>query len=98
MLSGATDDPFPRLDALIAECATGASSGSFKPLTGLPDGAVGFVATQETSDGPQTTERAYARVDDGRAAVVTVVHIGQDESPVGVRELLPTALERAAGA
>ncbi|MBC9226721.1 hypothetical protein GL325_10320 [Aeromicrobium sp. 636] len=97
--SDAIDDTFTRLESMIAECvAGGASTGTFEPLEGLPDGAVGFVATQDTSNGTQTTERAYVKLDDQRAAVVTVVHTGDGEAPVSVTELLPKAVERASDA
>ncbi len=94
--SVAIEDTFTRLESLIAECAAGgASTGTFEPLEGLPDGSVGFVATQDTSNGTETTQRAYGRVDDEHAAVVTVVHLGDGEPAVSATELLPKALERA---
>ncbi|MFS0886689.1 hypothetical protein [Aeromicrobium sp. 179-A 4D2 NHS] len=96
--SDSIDVTFDRLTSMIDECvADERSSGSFERLDGLPDGAVGFRAVQETSNGPQTTERAYAPAGDERAVVVTVVHTGDGEPAADVASLLPKALERAEG-
>lgn len=92
------DQSLDRLTALVDECAAAKPPfGTFDRLQGLPQDALGYVATQPTSDGVQTTERAYARLDERRAVALTVVHVGDGEAPVSVAELLPTALERARG-
>lgn len=70
-------------------------TGSFHSIDGLEDSAIGFRIVQETSKGPETTERIYARVDDASAAVVTVVHRGNSEPSTDVIELVEKALERA---
>ncbi|MET1132751.1 MAG: hypothetical protein ABWX60_04950 [Aeromicrobium sp.] len=89
---------FDEVDAAIETCTSEAlSGGTFERLEGLPDGAVGFRAVQDTSEGPHTTERAYGRVDDESAAVVTVERVGEGDLSVTVADLLPTALERAQG-
>ena len=71
------------------------NAGSFDTIDGLEEDAVGFRIVEASSNGPRTTERIYARVDDARAAVVTVIHDGEDEPSVRAAELLPTAVERA---
>ena len=90
------DYSMDRLTAMVEECvASKPPFGTFERLEGLPQGALGFVATQDTSDGPQTTERAYAPIDEKRAVVVTIVHVGDDEPSVTLTDLLPKAIERA---
>lgn len=92
------DYSMDRLTAMVEECvASKPPFGTFERLEGLPQGALGFVATQDTSDGPQTTERVYVPVDEKRAVVLTVVHTGEGAAPVSATELVPTALERARG-
>ncbi len=92
------DYSMERLSAMVEECvASKPPFGTFERLEGLPQGALGFVATQDTSDGPQTTERVYVPVDEKRAVVLTVVHTGEGAAPVSATELVPTALERARG-
>lgn len=85
-----------RVDAAIDEClADPADADSFERLDGLTDGAVGFRSVLETSDGPVTTERAYAVADDDHVVVVTVEHTGGGEASTSVADLLPVALDRA---
>jgi len=97
MSSDSIDETFERLDAMIDECVQrNAGTGEFERLEVTEDDAVGFTGITQTSDGPQTTERIYARLDDQHAVVVTVVHVG-DEPPVTAEELLPRAMERARG-
>lgn len=90
------DHTFAELRTMIDTCtAEAADDGSFEELTGLPEGAIGFRATQDTSDGAQTTERGYVKVDDERAAVVTVIHTGDGTPSVRAADLLPIAAQRA---
>jgi len=92
------DYSWDRLNAMVDECVTrDAGKGSFTRMDDLPQDTLGFVDVIPTSDGPQTTERIYSRVGEREAVVLTVVHTGEGEPPVDVRELLPTALERARG-
>lgn len=90
------DFTIDQVDAAITACtAPDAATGSFTRIEGLPDGAVGFRTVQDSSDGPRTTERAYAPADDDTAVVVTVEQNGEGDPSVTVAELLPKALERA---
>jgi len=90
------DYSMDRLAAMVEECvASKPRFGTFERLEGLPQDSLGFVATQPTSDGVQTTERVYVPLDEQRAVVLTVVHVGDGAAPVSVEELIPTALERA---
>lgn len=96
--SDGIDETFARLTTMIDECATqGPAFGTFERVEGLPEGQLGFVATQDTSNGTQTTERVYAPVDDERAVVVTVVHTGEGEPSTSATDLVPKALDRARG-
>lgn len=89
---------FAELRTMIDEClAEDSGAGAFEELTDLPDRAIGFRSTQDTSNGTQTTERGYVPVDSERAAVVTVIHVGEGEPAASVTDLLPKALERARG-
>lgn len=66
---------------------------SMTPLTGLPDGAVGY-SSQLTDQGtPEAVERAYASVN-GHVIVVGAQQVGGDETGVGLNELLSTAIEK----
>ncbi len=87
------DETLDQVRTMVDECVA-EEAGTFERLTGLPAEAIGFRAVQDTSDGPQVTERAYARLDDEHAVVVTVIHIGSPEPSITVAELLPTAIER----
>ncbi len=92
------DDVSESLDQVaqaITECEVD-SVGEFRALEDLPADAVGFQEVLQTSHNDVTTQRAYARVSDDRAVVVTVVHEGDGRPSVTVEELLPLALERAA--
>ncbi|WP_286929087.1 MULTISPECIES: hypothetical protein [Aeromicrobium] len=92
------DPTIDQVDAAITECLTAEiPNGSFERIEGLPDGAIGFRTVQDTSEGPQTTERVYAPADDDTAVVVTVDHVGEGEPSVSAAELLPQAVQRAQG-
>ncbi|MFH7323803.1 hypothetical protein [Aeromicrobium sp. JJY06] len=92
------DHTLEQVDTAVTACsAPGAATGTFARIEGLPEGAVGFRTVTDTSEGPQTTERAYAAADDDTAVVVTVDHVGEGEPAVTAAELLPKALERARG-
>ncbi|GAA3546278.1 hypothetical protein AFL01nite_24780 [Aeromicrobium flavum] len=92
------DDTFDEVGAGIDQCvAQDLGTAVVERLTDLPEGAIGFREVQDDTGGVQVTERAYARVDDEHAVVVTVTHTGAGEPSVSVTDLLPQALERASG-
>jgi len=92
------DHTLQQLDTAITTCSEpGRAMGTFTRLEDLPDGAVGFRTVEDTSNGPRTTERAYAAADEDTAVVVTVERVGEGEPAVTAAELLPKALERAQG-
>lgn len=90
------DYTFDELRSMVDECAQ-TDRDSFEELTGLPEGAIGFRTELQTSNGVETTERAYAPTGENTAVVVTVLFQGDKEPTIGVAELLPKALDRAVG-
>lgn len=95
--SSSIDHTMTEMNATIETClADPPTSGTFDRLE-LAAGETGFRMTEDTSEGTRVTERAYVKVDDDTAAVVTVVHTGEGDPAVTVEDLLPKALDRADG-
>jgi len=89
------------IDEAVAECTADAANGDYgeatsKPLTGLPDGAVGFTFTSASSNPREMGRTAYAETTDGNLLSVGVTHYGEGEPSVDVAALLSTALDRVA--
>ncbi|MEU4450554.1 hypothetical protein AB0F44_04450 [Nocardioides sp. NPDC023903] len=85
----------------VDECSADADNGDYgeatsEPISGLPDGAVGFTFTSTSSSPVEVGSIAFAETDDGRLVGVGVTHSGSGEASVDVADLLSTALERAA--
>ncbi|WP_328529445.1 hypothetical protein OG984_28510 [Nocardioides sp. NBC_00368] len=88
------------IDEAVAECTADAANGDYgeatsEPLTGLPDGAVGFTFTSSSSNPRETGKTAYVETADGNLLAVGVTHYGDGEPSVDITSLLSTALERA---
>ncbi|WP_141779740.1 hypothetical protein [Nocardioides albertanoniae] len=88
------------IDAAVDKCLAAADKGDYgevtsEPISGLPDGAVGFKFTNASSDPVEVGSVAFAETDDGRLAGVGVTHYGSGKAPTDVVDLLSTALERA---
>jgi len=72
----------------------GAVRESMAPLTGLPEGALGY-RSQITDQGkPEIVESAFAEVN-GTVLVVQAHHAGADETGVEILDLLAAAIEKA---
>ncbi|MFI5627247.1 hypothetical protein ACIA03_27570 [Nocardioides sp. NPDC051685] len=89
------------IEAAVTECTADAAKGDYgeatsEPLTGLPDGAVGFTFTSSSSNPRETGKTAYAETTDGNLLSVGVTHYGEGEPSVDVNELLSTALKQVA--
>ncbi|MFJ9389139.1 hypothetical protein ACIRON_09985 [Nocardioides sp. NPDC101246] len=85
----------------VDECTADADAGDYgeatsEPMSGLPDGAVGFTFTSKSSNPVEVGSIAFAEAEDGRLVGVGVTHSGDGEASVDVADLLATALERAA--
>ncbi len=85
----------------VDECSADAEKGDYgkatsEPISGLPDGAVGFTFTSTSSNPVEVGSIAFAEAKDGRLVGVGVTHSGSGEASVKVADLLSTALERAA--
>lgn len=85
----------------VDECSTDADKGDYgeatsEPISGLPDGAVGFKFTSTSSNPVEVGSIAFAEAEDGRLVGVGVTHSGSGEASVDVAELLATALDRVA--
>ncbi|OIJ25174.1 hypothetical protein [Nocardioides luteus] len=99
---------YPDAESMIAaikeavdECSADADQGDYgeatsEPISGLPDGAVGFTFTSKSSNPVEVGSIAFAETEDGRLVGVGVTHSGSGEASVKVADLLSTALERAA--
>ncbi|MFD4326852.1 hypothetical protein ACFWQC_19590 [Nocardioides sp. NPDC058538] len=84
----------------VDECTADADKGDYgeataEPISGLPDGALGFTFTSTSSNPVEVGSIAFAETDDGRLVGVGVTHSGDSEASVDVADLLSTALERA---
>ncbi|MEU6136500.1 hypothetical protein [Nocardioides sp. NPDC047086] len=89
------------IEEAVDECSADAEKGDYgeatsEPISGLPDGAVGFTFTSTSSNPVEVGSIAFAETDDGRLVGVGVTHSGDGEASVKVADLLATALERAA--
>lgn len=89
------------IEEAVAECVADADKGDYgeatsEPISGLPDGAVGFKFTSTSSDPVEVGSIAFAETEDGRLVGVGVTHSGSGEASVDVADLLATALDRAA--
>ena len=89
------------IDEAVDECTADADRGDYgeatsEPISGLPDGAVGFTFTSTSSKPVEVGSIAFAETEDGRLVGVGVTHSGSGEASVDVADLLSTALERAA--
>jgi len=85
----------------VDECSADADNGDYgeatlEPVSGLPNGAMGFTFTSTSSNPVEVGSIAFADTDDGRLVGVGVTHSGRGEASVDVADLLSTALERAA--
>jgi hypothetical protein len=58
-----------------------------EPISGLPDGAVGFTFTSTSSNPVEVGSIAFAETDDGRIVGVGVTHSGEGEASVDVADL-----------
>ncbi|MGY0386616.1 hypothetical protein ACWZJV_06575 [Nocardioides sp. WG-D5] len=88
------------IEEVVADCTADAENGDYgdatsEPISGLPDGAVGFTFTSTSSSPVEVGSVAFAETDDGRLVGVGVTHSGSGEASVDVADLLSTALERA---
>ncbi|MEI7058864.1 hypothetical protein WBG06_23780 [Nocardioides sp. CCNWLW239] len=89
------------IEKAVDECAADAAKDDYgeatsEPVSGLPDGAVGFTFTSTSSDPPEVGSTAFAETEDGRLVGVGVTHSGSGEASVDVTDLLATAFDRAA--
>ena len=89
------------VEEVVAECSADAENGDYgdatsEPISGLPDGAVGFTFTSTSSSPVEVGSVAFAEADDGRLVGVGVTHSGSGEASVDVADLLTTALDRVA--
>ena len=89
------------INEAVDECTADADQGDYgeatsEPISGLPDGAVGFTFTSTSSNPVEVGSIAFAETDDGRLVGVGVTHNGDGKASVDVADLLATALERAA--
>ncbi|MFE4000142.1 hypothetical protein ACFX43_15270 [Nocardioides sp. YIM B13467] len=89
------------IEEAVDECSAGAEKGDYgeatsEPVSGLPDGAVGFEFTSTSSNPVEVGSMAFAETEDGRLVGVGVTHSGSGEASVEVADLLATALDRVA--
>ncbi|SDK69721.1 hypothetical protein SAMN05428985_105332 [Nocardioides sp. YR527] len=89
------------IEEAVDDCSADADQGDYgeatmEPISGLPDGAVGFTFTSKSSNPAEVGSVAFAEAEDGRLVGVGVTHSGDGEASVDVADLLATALERAA--
>ncbi|MER6937819.1 hypothetical protein ABTX24_12675 [Nocardioides sp. NPDC127514] len=89
------------IEEAVDECTADAAKGEYgeatsEPISGLPDGAVGFKFTSTSSNPVEVGSTAFAEASDGRLVGVGVTHSGSGEASVDVAELLTTALDRVA--
>ncbi|MFE6506123.1 hypothetical protein ACFVDI_03620 [Nocardioides sp. NPDC057767] len=89
------------IEEAVAECSADADQGDYgeatsEPISGLPEGAVGFTFTSKPSNPVEVGSIAFAETEDGRLVGVGVTHSGDSEASVDVADLLSAALERAA--
>ena len=89
------------IEEAVDECTADAAKGEYgeatsEPISGLPDGAVGFKFTSTSSNRVEVGSTAFAEASDGRLVGVGVTHSGSGEASVDVADLLTTALDRVA--
>lgn len=88
------------VEGAVVECLADAEKGDYgkarsEPISGLPDGAVGFTFTSKSSNPVEVGSIAFAETNDGRLVGVGVTHSEDGVASVDVADLPFTALERA---